>query len=211
MRLYRPFVFAKLLYPEAIFRVKTRENVLYLTFDDGPDPVSTPLLLNILNKNLIRAVFFCLGKAASENPELIKKIKSSGHILGNHGYDHSDGFLSSNHEYLENIRKASSFTSENLMRPPYGRLRRKQYNELKKNYRIIMWDIMPYDFDRDFDSKRALSILKKMIRPGSIIVLHDKQKYFDPDFIEKFIQIAIDLGYGFDILPFGPVRPLAER
>ena len=107
MRLFRPGFLAVRLFPEALFRGKTTEKVLYLTFDDGPDVISTIPLLNILSKNKVRAVFFCSGKAASENPDLIIRIKSEGHIIGNHGYYHLNGLLTSKHRYLIDIEKAA--------------------------------------------------------------------------------------------------------
>jgi len=199
MRLFRPCFLAFQLFPEALFREKTGEKVLYLTFDDGPDIISTIPLLNILAKHKIRSVFFCTGSAASENADLINKIKSEGHIVGNHGYSHIDGLFTSTQKFLIDIKKAAPYTSESILRPPYGRLRVNQYRELKKTFRIIMWDLMPYDFDRKFGSERSLSLLKKMVRPGSVIVLHDSPRSTVLEFLEAFILFAIGEGYRFDI------------
>jgi peptidoglycan/xylan/chitin deacetylase (PgdA/CDA1 family) len=201
MRLYRPCFFEKHFFPEALFREKTTEKVIYLTFDDGPDVNSTIPLLKILDRNQIKAVFFCSGKAAFENPDLITFIKSAGHVVGNHGYNHLDGFFTSKQKYLDDINRASLFTSETLMRPPYGRIRMSQYSELVKSYRIIFWDIMPYDFEQKFGSARSLSILKKLIRPGSVIALHDKPDGNVLKFIEDFIAFAKVEDYRFDIIP----------
>ena len=173
MRLFRPWFFTVWLFPEALFREKTTEKVLFLTFDDGPDVMSTLPLLNILARYKVRAVFFCSGNAASENPDLIDKMKAEGHLIGNHGYNHLNGFNTTKKTYLSDIKKAAGFTSDSIFRPPYGRLRVNQYRELIKTYRIIMWDLMPYDFNRKFGSERSLSILEKKIRPGSVIVMHD--------------------------------------
>jgi peptidoglycan/xylan/chitin deacetylase (PgdA/CDA1 family) len=200
MRLYRPGFLTRLLYPEALCRVKTSDKVLYLTFDDGPDVRSTIPLMNLLSKNRIKAVFFCSGKAAAENPDLVDKLKSESHIIGNHGFDHLDGFFTSTKKYLDDIKRASLVTSERIMRPPYGHMRFKQYSELKKTFRIIMWDIMPYDFDKKFGSARSLSVTKKLIRPGSIIVFHDRPGSNTLEFIEDFIVFARGEGYKFDVL-----------
>jgi peptidoglycan/xylan/chitin deacetylase (PgdA/CDA1 family) len=199
MRLFRPSLFTVRLFPEALFREKTTEKVLYLTFDDGPDIKSTNLLLDILEKHKTIAVFFCSGKAASQNRNLIERIKSGGHLIGNHGYAHLNGFLTSKHKYLEDMERAGEFTSVTLFRPPYGRLRLSQYRAIIKKYRIIMWDIMPYDFDKRFGGVRSLAILKKMIRPGSVIVLHDKPESSANEFLEEFILFALREGYTFDI------------
>lgn len=88
------------------------------------------------------------------------------------------------------------------MRPPYGRIRPSQYSELSKNYRIFFWDLMPYDFDSRMTGKKVLNILKKRIRTGSVIVLHDKASSSVLSFLEEFIKYAKDKGYRFVIPPF---------
>jgi peptidoglycan-N-acetylglucosamine deacetylase len=200
MRLLRASFPARLFYPEALFRVKTDEKILYLTFDDGPDSLSTVPILNILSKHNTKAVFFCLGKAAFENPEIMNKIRSEGHLIGNHSYDHPDGFYMEDNLYLNDIGSAVKFTSGNLFRPPYGRLKRSQYNALKKSFTIFMWDIMPYDFDIEFGRKRALKTLKEKMRPGSVIVLHDTSTSLAPDILPDFLNFAEYKGYKF-LLP----------
>ena len=200
MRSFRPLWPLRFLYPDALFRIKTKEKVLYLTFDDGPDREVTYPLLRILSDNSVKAIFFCSGKSASGNPELLNAIKSNGHIIGNHGFDHNDGCLTSQNDYIEDVVKASAVTSRNLFRPPYGRMKPGQYRNLIKKYRIIMWDIMPYDFDVAFGPRKSLSVLKKYMRPGSVIVLHDKKGSTLLEFIEEFIVFARMEGYNFRLL-----------
>jgi peptidoglycan-N-acetylglucosamine deacetylase len=197
MRFFRPSFLMVSLFPEALFREKRSEKVLYLTFDDGPDILSTPKVLDILAKQKIKAAFFCSGRSASANPSLIERIKSEGHLIGNHGFDHLKGFSTSLDKYLTDFKMAAEYTSDNLFRPPYGSLSIGQYREIKKSCRIIMWDLMPYDFDQSFGSERSLRILKKLSRPGSVIVLHDTYKSSVLDFIEDFILFATSEGYVF--------------
>lgn len=199
MRLFRPGFPAYCLYPDAIFRVKTNDRVLYLTFDDGPDPISTPPLLEILKKSAVRAVFFCNGERAEKHPELIKTIIESGHIVGNHTYSHFDSWRTGSQDYINDVLKASPFTSDKLFRPPYGHLKLNQYKYLKKNYRIIFWDIMPYDFDSEFGASRSLKVLKDKIRPGSVIVLHDKPTSTAIQFLDEFIRYAKEEKYNFQV------------
>jgi peptidoglycan/xylan/chitin deacetylase (PgdA/CDA1 family) len=199
IRLFRPPIFSARLFPEALFREKTTEKVLYLTFDDGPDAISTGTILDILENHSIRAVFFCNGKASSEMPELIDKIRTRGHVIGNHGYNHLNGLFVSNEKYIGDINAAAAFTSDNLFRPPYGRLRISQYRVIKKTYRIIFWDIMPYDFDSDFGGTRSLDILKKKIRPGSVIVLHDTHRSTAVEFLDDLIEYGLARGYRWDV------------
>ncbi len=197
MRFFRPGFPAYCLYPEAIFRVKTNSRILYLTFDDGPDPVSTPVILKILKRHGVRAVFFCNGVKAGKHPDLITSILEAGHLLGNHTYNHTDGWRTESKEYISDVLKTSPFTSDKLFRPPYGRLKLKQYRELKKRFKIVFWDVMPYDFDSEFGAGRSLRVLKEKIRPGSIIVLHDKPASSAIDFLDEFITFATGIGFEF--------------
>ena len=200
MRLFRPGFLAGCLYPEAFFRIKTTEKVLYLTVDDGPDTVSTPQLLDILGRHNIRVLFFCNGNAAEKNPDLMKMISSGGHLIGNHGYSHLDGWRTESEKYIEDVSKASAFTSGKIFRPPFGRLSIKQKRKLSGSYKIIFWDIMAYDFDVSFGGEKCLSMLKRKIRPGSIIVLHDKVSSCANEILEKFIMFAQSEGFRFELL-----------
>ena len=197
MRFLRPSAVLKLLCPDGLFRLDTGEKKLVLTFDDGPDPVSTNPLCRILDNRHVKAVFFCSGNKAEKFPELVTLLRSKGHIVGNHGYEHLNGFMASHKRYLENVLKASALTSGTYFRPPYGLLKPSQYRSLINQYRIIFWDLMPYDFDRRISGNRCLEILKKMIRPGSVIVLHDTEGSSVLEFIDDFIDYAIDSGYSF--------------
>ena len=111
MRLFRPSFPARWLYPDATFRIKNGRQVLYLTFDDGPDPLSTPLLLDILNKYNIKALFFCNGKSAEKYSDLMNKIRADGHATGNHGFNHLDGWKTDSETYINDVIRASEFTS----------------------------------------------------------------------------------------------------
>ncbi len=199
MRLFRPGFFACCLYPGAIFRIKTTEKLLCLTFDDGPNPDSTPQLLDILDQHQIKAVFFCDGRAAEKYPDLINQISSKGHIIGNHSYNHLNGWKTSTEKYVDDIDKAAALTSGSLFRPPYGRLRFEQYRKLKKKYKIVFWDLMPYDFDDSFGAENSLKILKSKIRPGSVIVLHDNPNSVAIKILEEFLTFAVKEGYRFGI------------
>jgi peptidoglycan/xylan/chitin deacetylase (PgdA/CDA1 family) len=200
MRLFRPVCISGILYPEAIIRVVTDKKVLYLTFDDGPDPGSTPGILNILGEFQIKAMFFCSGSKAEKNPMMVEKIISEGHVIGNHGYSHPDGWHTSFRAYYEDVNRASKFTSDRFFRPPYGHLTLRQYWKLQKIFRIFFWDIMAYDFDKDFGPGRSLEVLNSKIRPGSIIVLHDTPDSTCRYFLKEFIGTSLKRGYRFDVL-----------
>lgn len=201
MRLFRLPFFARYLYPEAIFRIKTTEKVLYLTFDDGPYQESTPVLLKILLKHGIKSTFFCNGSHAGKLPAHMDQIRSEGHLIGNHGYSHMKGWYSATDEYIADVEAAARFTSDRLFRPPFGMIKKSQYNLLKKKYTIYFWDLMPCDFDLSFGAENTLKILEKKIRPGSVIVMHDKTSSCANEIIEEFIVFAKNKGYRFE-LPF---------
>jgi peptidoglycan/xylan/chitin deacetylase (PgdA/CDA1 family) len=200
MRLFRPCFFTGWLYPGALFRLKRSERSLCLTFDDGPDPGSTPELLDMLNNYNIKALFFCDGRAAEKYPELLRKIIINGHIIGNHGYSHLKGWTTSTDKYCDDINHASEFTSDNLFRPPYGRIRLNQFRRLRRQFRIVFWDLMPYDFDIRFGAEKSLSVLNRKVRPGSIIVLHDTPRSTMKYFLKDFIEISIRKGYKYVVI-----------
>ncbi len=164
--------FFSLLFPKAIWRLPHQQKV-YLTFDDGPDPKSTPFLLDTLDVLGIKANFFCLGNKAKQYPDLIHQIIDRGHCIGNHGYDHVSGWTVACDTYMENVEKSLPFIDSTLYRPPYGRISFNQYKALSKKYNIIMWDIMPGDFDARLTDKQVLANLKAHVSQGSIIVMHD--------------------------------------
>jgi peptidoglycan/xylan/chitin deacetylase (PgdA/CDA1 family) len=199
MRLFSPCFFAGWFYPGTLFRIKTTEKLLFLTFDDGPDPGSTLQVLNILVKYKINATFFCNGRAAKEYPDLINKIKSGGNLIGNHGYNHLDGWKTSKNRYVADVENAAIHTSSVLFRPPYGHLRINQYRELRKRYKIIFWDLMPYDYDESFGSVNSLKILFGKLREGSVIALHDKKGSSVLDFLDEFINTSLKRGYRFSL------------
>ncbi|HSL86694.1 MAG TPA: polysaccharide deacetylase family protein [Bacteroidales bacterium] len=197
MRIFRPGFLMRRFYSGAIFRTGTKEKVLCLTFDDGPDPVSTPKILEVLAGQNVRAIFFCTGSAAEKYPELTGHIRSGGHLIGNHGYRHADGWRTSCKSYIENVIRAGPFTSDRLFRPPYGHLTPAQYSSLKESFKIVFWDIMPYDYDDRFGAMNSLRILVRLIRPGAVIALHDKHNSSAPFFLDKFIDLAAAAGYSF--------------
>ncbi len=202
MRLFRPVIPAGLLFPAATFRIKTKNKELCLSFDDGPDPGSTLKILDRLYAHNIKAVFFCSGKKAENYPGLVDLIRSGGHIVGNHGYRHLDGWNTSEKEYMEDVSVADRLTSPDLFRPPYGHIRLSQYRKLSRKYNIVFWDLMPYDFDNKTGKDKTLSMLKKKIRKGSIIVLHDTADSTALSIIDEFIDYAVNEGYNFVIPSF---------
>ncbi len=197
MRLFRPGWITGFIYPGVISRIDTPGKEICLTFDDGPDPLSTPEILKLLGHYSIKGIFFCNGKQAERNPGLMDMIRSGGHLTGNHTYSHINGWKISSDRYLDDVEKAACFTSGTVFRPPYGRMKPSQFKMLRENYVIFIWDLMPYDFDADFGPENSLKIMKKRIRPGSVIVLHDSPSSSVLRILPEFIGYALEQGYCF--------------
>jgi peptidoglycan/xylan/chitin deacetylase (PgdA/CDA1 family) len=119
-------------FPGAIFS-KKEENIVYLTFDDGPNTGITDDVLTILESYNAKATFFCLGKNAEQYPDLLKKIREKGHAIGNHGYKHINGWRTIDKTYIENVEKGKSILQSNLFRPPYGKITISQFLKLRKS------------------------------------------------------------------------------
>jgi peptidoglycan-N-acetylglucosamine deacetylase len=153
-----------------------RYDEVFLTFDDGPTPGITEQILDILKKYSAGASFFCIGRNAERNPELIRRIKAEGHTIGNHTYSHLNGLKTSNRIYFNDIQLARTLIPAVLFRPPYGMIRPSQLLRLQKMYTIIMWDVMSYDYSSGITKEKCLANVLKNVRPGSIVVFHDSIK-----------------------------------
>lgn len=200
---------ARKLFPAALWKVRTREKKLYLTFDDGPIAEATPQVLDELKKYNAKASFFCIGKNVAANPDIYHRIIAEGHTIGNHTYDHLNGWQVQNDAYFENVEQCAEqleatelvfaeasdhkpvmkapkpdaaddvYALPKYFRPPYGKLTISQYNKLKKVYQIVMWDVLSFDFDLKITKEQVLENVLKNTVSGSIIVFHDSLKAMD--------------------------------
>jgi peptidoglycan-N-acetylglucosamine deacetylase len=191
----------KLLYRNCTWQMPGGEKVLYLTFDDGPHPIATPFVLDVLKQYNAKATFFCIGKNVFENRKIYDRIITEGHQTGNHTHDHLDGWRTENHVYLQNISKAAVHIQSPLFRPPYGRIKKRQI-KLLPEYRVIMWTVLSGDFDKKISGEKCLSNVVKNAESGAVIVFHDSEKAFEnmryalPGVLEYFTS----RGYRFDAL-----------
>lgn len=155
------------------------KDAVYLTFDDGPNPVVTPFVLAELEKYEAKATFFCVGNNVAKYPGVFAQTKAAGHTVGNHTYNHLNGWATANAHYLKNIAQADKHIGSRLFRPPYGRIKLSQYRKLMRkypNWRIYMWDILSGDFDTTITGAQCLKNVLQTIEPGSIVVFHDSDK-----------------------------------
>ncbi len=233
--------FIQKLFPNYIWKIKNDENKIYLTFDDGPIPNVTEWVLDLLKKENIKATFFCIGENIKKNPEIFKRIINEGHAIGNHTFNHLNGWKTNTNEYIENFELCremmedgsgkmedgrwmmedgnTKFQTEHLIlktqystlkteysklfRPPYGKVKPSQASEIRnKGYKIIMWDVLSYDFNKTITQENCLDNVLRNTTSGSIIVFHDSLKaqknmqYALP----KAIQKLKEKGFDFDVV-----------
>jgi len=158
------------------------EPTVYVTFDDGPHPTATPFVLEQLEKYNAQATFFCVGNNVSLYPHIYEQVLKAGHAVGNHTYDHLNGWKTSGEHYLKNIQRASGYIDSNAFRPPYGRIKFSQVRKLKEsnpNWKIYMWDVLCCDFDVTITGEECLNNAVNNIAPGSIIIFHDSTKAWE--------------------------------
>jgi peptidoglycan/xylan/chitin deacetylase (PgdA/CDA1 family) len=191
-----------LFFPSLIWRVKTRSKLIYLTFDDGPVPEVTPQVLDILDAFGWKATFFCVGENVVKYPDLYQEILARGHRTGNHSYNHIRGFRYATEEYVQNVKKASEMIQSKLFRPPHGRIKPAQLKALRKEYDIVMWDVITYDYDRGRSPERILKTIRRNLRKGSVVVFHDslKAKANVLEVLPKALAFWQSKGYGCALL-----------
>ncbi|PLX12199.1 MAG: polysaccharide deacetylase family protein [Marinilabiliales bacterium] len=176
----------------------SNENKIYLTFDDGPHPDITFSVVKLLEKYNAKATFFCVGENVQKYPDTFEFVKNQGHSVGNHSFNHLNGWKTDNDDYYLNIEKADEIISSKLFRPPYGRISPGQIKHLKNDYKIIMWSALSYDFDARVSKEECLNFSIKNSRPGSIIVFHDSEKskekmfYSCEGFLDYFSQKGVE-------------------
>lgn len=175
IKLFKTPSFIRWLVPRRTWGFSSSDTV-YLTFDDGPTEALTETILDILNEKEVKATFFCVGANAKKHPQLMVKMINEGHVIGNHTMRHENGNRTSKQAYLDSIEEASEFIDSKLFRPPYGRLPITFVRSIKKDYDIIMWSWLSYDFDENVTVESILAKGKEQIKPGNILVLHDNAK-----------------------------------
>ncbi len=178
MRFIRSPKLARKVFPSALWSVKSKGKVLYLSFDDGPTS-RTREILELLETHQAKATFFCVGQNVQNHQTLFNEIKASGHHVGNHSFSHCKGWKVSTRQYLDDVDKAQQLIQSDLFRPPYGKMTLGQYRALRKKYLVVMWSHISYDFDPEMSVDQFLERLKKDFKGGEIVVLHDNLKYFD--------------------------------
>ena len=199
----------KKIFNNLVWDIPNSDKKIYLTFDDGPIPEVTEWVLDLLKSEEIKATFFCIGDNIKKHPEVYKRILSEGHQTGNHTFNHLNGWKTETKSYLGNFKLCETehlkLNTEHsfLFRPPYGKIKPSQSKAIRQlGYKIIMWDVLSYDFDPTISVEKCLENVISNTEQGSIIVFHDSLKaeknlkYALP----KAIQILKNRGFVFDVI-----------
>jgi peptidoglycan/xylan/chitin deacetylase (PgdA/CDA1 family) len=185
------------------FNSLQESNDIYLTFDDGPDPESTPLIINALNQNGFKATFFITGKNGQKYPDLVKLISESGNTIGMHGYNHLHPWKTGPLKTIQDLRMMKAYfyiidPHIKLYRPPYGKYNIVSlFYFLRKKIRPVFWNIDPEDY-HSADPQATASEIIRLIKPGSVILLHDGRdnpdtqspSIFTVSIVQSLIQYA---------------------
>ena len=203
---YKTPTFIQKLFPSLTWKVDTYEKVIYPTFDDGPIPELTDLILDILDQYDAKGTFFCVGDNIRKHPEIFQSILNNGHSVGNHTFNHLKAWRTQNEDYLHNVYRCQEeiekYTQQEqkLFRFPYGQFNLKLAQKLKRqNYQLIMWDVLSKDYNTAISSEKILKNSVKNSSNGSIIVFHDNLKAKNKilQFLPLYLKHFSDIGYKF--------------
>ena len=179
MFIEQPAKWLRWLYPNALWRMDKNEKAVYLTFDDGPLPQSTPFILDTLAQFNAKATFFMVGENVLRYHDLYNRIVLEGHQVGNHTFNHIGALRHWALTYSINTEKANQLIHSHLFRPPHGWMRWSVYWWLSRRYKIVMWDVVTCDYSKWLTGKDVVRNVKRYSRNGSIITFHDSLKSID--------------------------------
>ena len=182
MRAYQIPFFLPFLYSNRLWSGPASERKISLTFDDGPVPGITDWVLAELEKRGLKATFFMVGDNVRKHPALAQSVLAAGHQLGNHTYHHLSGWKTSTQTYLNDVASCDAILADTVgemprfFRPPYGWMSPGQAKGLVPSKKIVMWNLLSYDFDPDLSSESLIRECTSRTVPGTIVVFHDQQK-----------------------------------
>lgn len=205
MLIERPPRWFRKLFPGVVFRMPAsgkKPGKVYLTFDDGPIPEVTPWVLDVLEEFGVKATFFMVGQNIERNPGLLEEVRKRGHRAGNHSLHHLRGLKVSPQEYLEDVEACEKYLGNRLFRPPHGWLTPGQLKAVRKEYRVVMHDLVTRDYSQRLGAREVVGNVKRFTRDGSIIVFHDSLKSFHnlKEALPESLRWLQGQGYEFDLL-----------
>ncbi len=196
------------LFPSLLWKIPNNDNVVYLTFDDGPVPEATPWVLDLLDKYKIKASFFCVGDNVRKYPQIYNDLIQRGHSVGNHTFNHLNAFSTKPIDYFNNIEKASSYINSNLFRPPRGFIKKSHYKLVKQKYKTVMWTVLSVDYDKNVKVDKCVKNVVNNVQSGSIIVFHDSIKAWKNmhQALPRVIENLLQRGFQFEVLPYSKIQ-----
>lgn len=194
------------------FAEKTDEKIIYLTFDCGYENGNTPKILDALKKHNVPATFFCVGNFLKDNPDLIKRMKAEGHIVGNHTFTHPDmSKISTMDTFQAELTKVEDLYKEitgeemtKFYRPPQGQYSEQNLEMAKSlGYQTFFWSLAYVDWyqDKQPTKEEAFSKLLKRIHPGAVVLLHNTSST-NGEILDELLSKWEEMGYTF--------KPLGE-
>jgi peptidoglycan-N-acetylglucosamine deacetylase len=210
--------FVKKMWPSYLWSIKTKEKVIYLSFDDGPHPVATPFVLDLLKKYHAKGTFFCIGKNVLLYPEIYQRILDEGHTTGNHSHNHLNGWQAHTNVYLNDIAEASTVIDSPLFRPPYGKIKPAQAKQVRRVLRnekakLVMWSVLSGDFDVGITKEQCIRNVTSNAKPGSIVVFHDSEKAFPllKETLPAVLEYFSKKSYGFEAISWQPAKKRSKK
>ena len=199
MIIEQPALWLRWLYPRAAWRMNHDDHSVYLTFDDGPIPESTPFILQTLAEFDAKATFFMVGDNVRKYPDLYRQIVAAGHQVGNHTYHHLGGFKHLAKTYIDDTERANDLIGSHLFRPPHGCMSHSEYLWLRRKYRIVMWDLVTRDYSKWLTADDVYNNVRQYARNGSIITFHDSLRSIGKlrTALPRSLQWLKEQGYAF--------------
>jgi peptidoglycan/xylan/chitin deacetylase (PgdA/CDA1 family) len=203
-----------MFYPSLLWHMpKTGKKTVYLTFDDGPYPVTTPKILEILKRYDAKATFFCIGNNVKQFPKTFDLIKQEGHAVGCHTFNHENGWKTRTADYVKSVIEANELIHSNLFRPPYGKIKHSQIIRLKNNsqlstlnsqLKIVAWTVIAYDWDHSLSSRHVYKNVVRNAGDGAIITFHDSLKSYTNmiTVLPKILEYYKSRGFEFKLINF---------
>jgi peptidoglycan/xylan/chitin deacetylase (PgdA/CDA1 family) len=175
------------MFGDVVWRGTSSANGLALTFDDGPNPATTPRILELLARAGARATFFVLGEKAERHPDVLRAVVAGGHSLGVHGYRHDRLYAFKSPSAVEqDIRRACDVVEREAgvrakwFRPPVGQVSPRTSEGAKRaGVDIVAWSVRGLDGVRRADPARVAARVERGLEPGAIVLLHDSAERDD--------------------------------
>jgi len=170
-------------FPRVVFRVPVKEKIIFLTFDDGPNPEITPHILDYLEKFDARATFFVKGNQIPSAPGILVRMKKERHSIGNHGFSHISLWTKKKNTILDEIGRTNELIEKTcgfrpaFFRPPYGNFR-PGFPKLLDSFqmRVVLWSLDSRDYRENESPQSIVRNVLLAATPGTIVLLHDSGK-----------------------------------